>query len=150
MDCLTGEWQLNFPRYSPEQLFSLVSAVEEYPVFVPGCVAARVTARGQEQGKPVWHVDNLFGIGPFRSRFASETRLDPPHGAVVTSSDGPWRSFRLEWQLREWGETGCALSCGFAIDFHSPMLTALARRVLPETVRRTVAAFEARAAHLFG
>ncbi|HVI49858.1 MAG TPA: type II toxin-antitoxin system RatA family toxin [Candidatus Sulfotelmatobacter sp.] len=147
MDSLTGEWSLSFPRYRPDQLFSLVSAIEDYPSFVPGCVATRVTCR---QGL-VWQVDNLFGFGPFRSRFSSETHLDPPHSATVVSMDGPWRHFQLDWRLRDGaGGAGCDLTCAFVADFKSSMLAAVARPALPETVRRTILAFESRAAQLFG
>lgn len=146
MTAVSGGWHLSFPRYSPEQLYSLVSAIEDYPAFVPGCIATRILDR---QGQD-WRVDNLFGFGPLRSRFESRARLDPPRSLEVSSENGPWKSFRLHWLLAPDAGGGCRLDCRFEAEFRSSMLAALAKIALPESERRTIAAFEARAALLFG
>jgi len=146
MESLTGEWRLTFPRYSREQLFQLVANIEDYPSFIPGCVATRIIRR---EGM-LLHVDNMFGFGLLRSRFTSQTRLEPPHQAVVHSDNGPWRSFQLEWLLEPLNNgTGCTVECRFTADLRSSTLAGLARLALPETERRTIAAFEKRAAQLF-
>jgi len=145
MNRLSGDWHLSFPRYSPDQLFRLVSTIEDYPAFVPGYVATRIL----EKRDGDWRVDNVFGFGPLRSRFESRARFEAPLWLEVTSEDGPWRSFRLRWTLTPEGQ-GCGLDCRFEGVLRSPMLAALARIALPETERRTISAFERRAALLFG
>lgn len=142
---LAGGWELLFPRYTPAQLYELVADIESYPRFVPGCVATRVIARAATE----WRVDNLFGFGPVRSRFSSLTRADAPHRLEVRSSDGPWKSFHLVWQLDP-AAAGCRLGCSFAVEFISPALATLAAFGMPEMERRIIAAFEKRAEALYG
>jgi coenzyme Q-binding protein COQ10 len=142
---LDGGWEQDFPRYSPAQLFALVSDIESYPGFVPGCVATRIL----ERGETVWLVDNVFGFGPFRRRFTTRAELDAPNGLLITSSDDPWRSFRLSWRLEPLTE-GCRLICSFALGFRSATIGALAPLVMAEMDRRIIAAFEKRAAALYG
>jgi coenzyme Q-binding protein COQ10 len=141
----TGGWQLFFPNYTPAQLFALASDIESYPFFVPGCVAARITERRDN----LWHVENVFAFGPVRHRFASRAELNPPEGLEITSTDGPWKFFRLNWQFAP-EEKGCQLACNFTADFRSGVLAAVAAISQNGAERRIMAAFERRAKALYG
>lgn len=144
-DAFSGGWDLLFSDYRSEQLFALVSDIESYPQFVPGCLTARIVERQENR----WQVDQTFGFGPLQSRFRSEARINPPHGLEVTASDGPWRHFQLSWRLTEEGG-GCRLFCRFSAEFRSPLLAAAAHLGRAEMDRRIIAAFERRASALFG
>jgi coenzyme Q-binding protein COQ10 len=141
----TRTWERKFPRFKPEQLFALVSDIESYPIFVPGCLNARIVERSER----VWRVENVFGFGPVRSRFTSIAELDPPRRLDISSGDGPWRDFRMSWQFRPSG-TGCRVSCTSTLEFRSPLFAVLAKFLRSEMEARIIAAFEARAKALFG
>ena len=136
----TGGWRRTFPRLTAAQLFALVSDIESYPEFVPGCLQARIV----ERGETVWKVENVFGFGPVRSRFMSRAELDPPHRLDITSREEPWRDFRMNWRFED-STAGCRLSCALALVFRSPLLARLARMASGEMERGVVSAFERRA-----
>lgn len=142
---LTGGWSRFFPDYTPEQLFDLVSNVESYPRFLPGCTAARI----KEQNGDLWIVDNVFAIGPMRSRFESQARAKRPNLLSISSSDGPWKEFNLTWELEAEGD-GCRVTCKFSVSFASKAIAAAARLGLKEMDRRIISGFEKQAAKLYG
>jgi coenzyme Q-binding protein COQ10 len=141
----TRSWQREFPRFKPEQLFALVADIESYPIFMPGCLDARIVEKGEE----VWRVENVFGFGPVQRRFISIAELKPPDRLDISSRDGPWRDFRMSWQFQPSG-AGCRVSCTSTSRFRSPVLAALARFSESAMEERIIAAFEARAEVLFG
>jgi coenzyme Q-binding protein COQ10 len=134
-----------FPRFKPEEMFALVSDIESYPIFVPGCLSARIV----EKSERLWRVENVFGFGPMRTRFMSDAELDPPHRLDISSRDGPWRDFRMCWQFQPAG-AGCRVSCASSLELRSPLLAALAKFSEDGIEESTIAAFEARARVLFG
>jgi coenzyme Q-binding protein COQ10 len=141
----TRHWEREFPHFTPEQLFALVSDVESYPAFMPGCLNAHIVGRKER----IWRVENVFGFGPLQTRFISIAELDPPHRLDISSHDGPWRDFHMSWQLQPSG-TGCRVSCTSCLEFRSPMMAALAKFSEDEMENGIIAAFEARAKALFG
>ncbi|HXP98406.1 MAG TPA: type II toxin-antitoxin system RatA family toxin [Telmatospirillum sp.] len=142
---LVGGWELAFPNYTPAQLFALASDIESYPFFVPGCVATRIIERNDN----LWRVDNVFALGPVRHRFISHAELNAPDGLEITSTDGPWKSFRLSWQFAPL-EQGCQLLCRFSAEFRSSMVATIAALGHHGVERRIMAAFERRAKALYG
>lgn len=142
---LTGGWELNFPDYTPAQLFALASDIESYPYFVPGCVATRIVERRAN----VWRVDNVFAFGPMRHRFTSVAELNAPEGLDITSVDGPWKAFCLSWRFTP-AEDGCLLACRFQAEFRSGVAATIASLGLHGAERRIMNAFERRAKALYG
>ena len=142
---LTGGWKRSFPMFSPAQLFALVSDIESYPQFVPGCVKTRILAKGDNH----WRVDNVFRFGPIRSRFITLADFHPPGRVEIASSDGPWTSFLLVWGFEPAG-AGCLVSCRYAVNFRSRLLATLASFGLAKAERQVAAAFEKRAWALYG
>jgi coenzyme Q-binding protein COQ10 len=141
---MEGGWTRAYAQYTTDQLFALVSDIESYPAFMPGCLATRIVDR---RGRS-WRVDNLFGFGPLRGRFTSQAELDPPTGLVVTSSQGPWSSLILKWSLSDAGR-GCRIAFNFSATFRSAVLAALARSMAPGLESRVLRAFERRAGELY-
>jgi coenzyme Q-binding protein COQ10 len=137
---LRRRWSRRIVGCATQTLFAIVADVERYCEFVPGCVSARIVERQADR----WIVDNVFGFGPLRSHFRSLAKLEPPNALTISSRDGPWRDFLVQWRFRQEGET-CALSCDVKLGFRSPLLAALARVAAGEVERRLIAAFESRA-----
>lgn len=146
MSALSGGWAAEFPELSPAQLFTVAADIENYPRFIPWCLAARVRWRGDG----VLEVDNHFGAGPIAARFRSHATLAPPSRLEITSRDGPFRSFHLEWRFLPLDGQGCRVDVTYAVDLHSPLLRALASLSMPEVERRVVKRFKERARMLYG
>ena len=146
---LTRKFSRVYPRYSPEELFSLAADIEAYPSFVPGCQRAKIVSREGDGRRERVVVENEFGFGPARRFFHTRATFNPPHDLTIVSRDGPWRLFSMAWRFEPEG-AGCRLSCEVKLDFSSRVLTALASVAATEVEAQVLAAFERRAEKLFG
>ena len=131
--------------YTPEQLYALVADVERYPEFLPWCVGARI----RERRPGVIIADLIIGFRVFRERFTSRVALDPPRRIDVTYSEGPFRYLNNHW-IFEPAPGGCRVDFYVDFEFKSRVLQLLIEALFSEAVRRMVAAFERRAAALYG
>jgi coenzyme Q-binding protein COQ10 len=131
--------------YSPKQMYDLVADIERYPEFLPWCLAARITKRGEGMVES----DLVIGFKMFRERFRSRAIFRPPHAIDVAYIKGPMRHLDNHWSFEPHSD-GCEL--GFFIDFEfSSRLMQKAMGVLfNEAVHRMVSAFEHRAKKLYG
>ncbi len=132
--------------YSSEQLFDLAADVERYPEFLPGWFAAHVR---KQEGQTYW-TDQVIGLGPVRTRFASKTVLHRPERIDVTSEEPPFRRFKLTWLFRAGGNARCQVSLAAELELQSYVLERIVAQALPAVVDDIVAAFEVRAGRLYG
>ena len=137
-------------RFTPKQLFDLVADVPRYPQFLPWCTAARV----RRQEGPGREVDELaIGFGPFHEKFVSRVVLtgDDPAGPCIetTGIEGPFKHLASRWQFKPHPD-GTEIEFSLEFEFRSVILQHTVRVLFAEAVKRMVAAFEARAAQLYG
>ncbi|MGP8032926.1 MAG: type II toxin-antitoxin system RatA family toxin [Steroidobacteraceae bacterium] len=131
--------------FTCEQLFDLAADVERYPEFLPGWISARIVTR---EGSAL-HVEQVLGIGPVRLRFESRTVLDRPMRIDVTSSDRPFRHYRLTWLFAPGPAVSCSLSVTVDLQMQSGLLQHVVNRVLPASIEGAISAFETRAHRLY-
>ncbi|MDA8233044.1 MAG: type II toxin-antitoxin system RatA family toxin [Magnetospirillum sp.] len=146
MHHIAGSFFRDFPEWTCEQMFALAAGVEDYPGFVPWCRRAVVTARSAAG----WEVDNHFGVGPIDIRFRSHAVPAPPRRLEITSADGPFQAFALQWSFTPRDEGGCRVQADYSVAFRSPLLQGLARIAVPEVEARVWRSFDARARMLYG
>lgn len=142
---VSGRVAADFAAFSCEQMFALAADIERYPEFIPWCRRARVLSRDGA----VWRVENHFGAGPLDAAFRTLARPDPPHALEITSTDPPFRAFRLEWRFAALPGGCCRVEAHYDITLISPLLHGLARLAMPEATRKIIRRFEARAAELY-
>ena len=136
--------ETRFLPQTADQLFDLVSEVEDYPNFLPWCVALRVTS----------HVDNVIradmvvGFRMLREKFTSKVTLTPKERIDVEYLDGPFRYLENRWLFIE-KEGGCEIDFFIDFEFRSRLLQKIMEPVFHEAVRRMVRAFEKRAAERY-
>lgn len=131
--------------YSAEQMFDLVAAVEDYPKFLPWVAATRVRNR-TDSGMTA---DMLVGFKAIREKFTSEVTLDRARSINVHYVDGPLRDLDNNWTFRD-APGGCEIDFCVEFAFKNMMFEALAGQYVDRAFRKMVAAFEARAAELYG
>ena len=138
---LSGRFSADFPGLSAGQLFAVASDVESYPAFIPWCRSARVLAADGA----VRQVENHFGAGPVDLRFCTRAEADEPKTLCITSTDGPFKTFRLDWTFRD-GH----VEARYQISLRSALLQGLASFAMPEVERRIVSQFRQRVHTLHG
>jgi coenzyme Q-binding protein COQ10 len=134
-----------FLPYTPEQLFDLVADIERYPEFLPWCVGARVFRR---QGN-VLDADLVIGFKMLRETFTSRVSLDRPATIEVDYQKGPFKHLKNLWEFKADGN-GCQIDFYIDFEFRSRVLRRIMGPLFGEAVRRMVAAFESRAAVIYG
>jgi ribosome-associated toxin RatA of RatAB toxin-antitoxin module len=99
--------------YSIEQMYALVSAVEDYPRFLPWCSGAH-TREGPD-GLILASVDiNFRGI---RQRFSTLNRNRASDSIQMNLADGPFRSLIGEWRFIRLSETACRVEFDLEYEF---------------------------------
>jgi len=136
--------------FAPRQIFDLVADVPRYPEFLPWCTAARVRHRESATVE----IDELaIGFGPIHEKFVSRVVLAPddPAGPRIetTGIEGPFRTLLSRWTFQPHPE-GTLIDFSLEFEFRSLLLQHTVRVLFAEAVRRMVAAFEVRAAKLYG
>ena len=132
--------------YTPEQLFDLVADVQRYHEFLPWVVAVRV--RSSSVTETV--ADLVVGFNAFKERFTSRVVKEWPTRICVDYVEGPLKYLHNEWKFDRAADGGTDL--GFVVDFafKSRLFETLAGSMFDRALRRMTAAFERRAAALYG
>lgn len=125
--------------YTPDELFSVVADVQQYPAFVPWCSGARI--RQADQREVIADLD--IGFGPFQESFTSQVTLDRPRQVLVRAIEGPLEHLTNIWTFTP---AGSETSVDFVIDFQfkSHLLDHVANGMFHEAATRMMGAFESR------
>lgn len=132
--------------YRPDQMFDLVADIARYPDFLPWVAAARV--RSENASEIV--ADLIVGFGGFKERFTSRVVKQRPGRLSVDYRDGPLKFLRNDWTFTSDGAGGCCVGFHVEFAFRSRIFEVVAGQVFDRALRRMIAAFEARAAFLYG
>jgi coenzyme Q-binding protein COQ10 len=138
--------------YSATQMYDLVADVARYPEFLPLCEALTIRQRTETaDGKPQLVADMTCGYKAIRETFTTRVTLDEERRAIhVEYIDGPFRYLNNDWRFEPAANGGCRVH--FHIDYalKSAMLGLLVGTMFDKAFRRFTAAFETRAAKVYG
>jgi coenzyme Q-binding protein COQ10 len=132
--------------YSAEQMFDLVADVGRYAEFLPWVVATRVRSNSETE----MVADMLVGFKSLREKFTSRVDKQRPDALQVHYVDGPMRDLDNRWTFRSLPDGGCEVDFCVDFTFRNRVFEALAGQYFDRAFRRMVAAFETRAAQLYG
>ena len=132
--------------YSAEQMFDLVADVRRYPEFLPWVAATRVRSDSETD----MLADMVVGFKAIREKFTSRVTKERPHVIRVQYVDGPLRDLDNRWRFHPQGERSCEVEFCVDFAFKSRIFEKIAGQYLDRAFRKMVAAFEARAADLYG
>lgn len=131
-------------------MFDLVADIEQYPEFLPWCVALRVMQRDDGE-KGAMMADMVVAYKVFRERFRSRVLFDRTTGKIdVDYLDGPFRSLQNHWQFTDLKNGGSTIHFEIAFEFSNFILQATARSVFDKAFARMSDAFVKRADEVYG
>lgn len=137
--------------YTSKQMFDLVADIAKYPEFLPWCAAARIRSTHTEGDAQIVEGDLIISFKVFREKFGSRVVLREAEPAIeVSYLEGPFKHMNNHWKFKDLPQGGCEIDFLVDFEFKSRTLQALIGLVFDEAMRRVVAAFEARAAQLYG
>lgn len=132
--------------YTPEQLFDLVADVQNYDKFLPWVVAVRVRSSTEQETV----ADLVVGFNAFKERFTSRVEKHRPDRILVDYVEGPLKFLHNEWRFERAADNGTNLFFSVDFAFKSRIFETLAGSMFDRALRRMTAAFEQRAAALYG
>ena len=132
--------------FTPEQMFGLVDAVEDYPRFLPWCGGATVLHRDERITRAAI-VINYHGI---RQRFTTENAKREPAEMLIRLVEGPFRSLDGGWRFTGLAGHGCKVELNLRYEFSSRILEALVGPVFNHIANTLVDAFARRAEQVYG
>lgn len=137
--------------YTADQMYDLVADVLRYPEFIPWIAAARIrSVTPHPDGTQLMQADLVVSFKVFREKFGSRVRLDEAARRLdIEYLDGPFRYMRSRWEFADVAG-GCEVSFFVDFEFRNLVLQKLIGVVFNEAMERIVAAFEKRAAALYG
>lgn len=136
--------------YRPDQVFDLVADVERYPEFLPWCESLKVISREARGEGELLTAEMTIAFNVYRERIKTEVTLDRGARNIrVRYLKGPFKRLETAWQFAAQG-AGTLVDFDIAYEFKSTALQMVVGFFFEEAVRRMVAAFDARAARLYG
>lgn len=132
--------------YSAEQMYDLVADVGRYQEFLPWVVATRVKSDSEHE----MIADMLVGFKALREKFTSRVEKERPRQIRVHYVDGPMRDLDNVWTFYPVSDTACEIEFDVKFTFRNPLFEKLAGQYFDKAFRKMVAAFETRAAELYG
>jgi ribosome-associated toxin RatA of RatAB toxin-antitoxin module len=127
--------------YTAEDMFDLIEHAEDYPKFLPWCVAATILERSDD-----W-VAARIEFSYLKVRFGFQTRNPKrrPEWLQVRLVEGPFRHFQADWRLRQLGHLGCKVEFDLSYEVSDRVLDRMATKAVDLVSRSMMDAFIRRA-----
>jgi len=133
-------------EYGPEQMFSLVDAVERYPEFLPWCGGTSVSYRDERRTRATI-VIHYRGI---RHAFTTENHKEPGRSISMKLVEGPFKSLDGAWAFVPLAGAGCRVKLRLHYEFSSRILERLVGGVFGHIADTMVDRFVRRAQAIYG
>ena len=126
---------------APARMYQLINDIERYPEFVPGCVAARVVSRKDDEVVATLNIKR----GPLRAEFTTRNLLEQDKRVLMQFVSGPFRVLEGLWTLTPLGDLGCRVELEMRFEFSNRVAGALFEPLFEDTAASLVDAFVKRA-----
>jgi len=125
----------------PERLYALITDIERYPEFVPGCTLARIEERGETE------VVATLGVqrSALNTEFTTRNTLEPDRKITMRLVRGPFRFLEGVWTVTPVGEAGCEVRLTLRFEFANRLAGMMFAPLFEETAASLVDAFVLRA-----
>lgn len=145
---MTTHSETRLVPYSADLMFQVVADVEQYPKFLPWCVALRVLSREHVKDREVLIAEMAVGYGALRETYTSRVILDRNARTIdVAQTSGPFKQLENHWRFTPLAE-GCQVEFSLAYEFRNRVLNAVAGAAFGKVYVKMADAFEARATEL--
>lgn len=142
---MTAHSETRAVPYTADLMFQVVADVEQYPKFLPWCVALRVLSRERVKDRDVLSAEMAVGYGALREKYTSRVILDSSARTIdVAQTSGPFKQLENHWRFTPLAE-GCRVDFSLAYEFRNRVLNAVAGAAFGKVYVKMADAFEARA-----
>ena len=133
-------------QYSAQQMFDLVNDIEKYPLFMSGCVDAKVISRQEKE-----LTGELFlAKAGIKQRLITRNTMCPPQRIDMGLVEGNLKNFSATWKFDSLGSDACKISLSMRFEFGSGLLNAGANKLFTGSANSLVDAVLKRAREVYG
>ena len=134
--------------YSPHEMYSLVTAVTDYPKFLPWCARAEVLEHTDKSMTARLHL----AFAGIRHAFTTRNEHDTDRAVRVKLVDGPFSMLDGSWQFQPVGteKQACKIEFELRYAFASLALEVVVSPVFDRIANTFVDSFVKRAAQVYG
>jgi ribosome-associated toxin RatA of RatAB toxin-antitoxin module len=125
-------------------MFDLIEAAEDYPQYLPWCAGATILSRDDE----IVSARILVNYHGVRFEFTTRNPKRRPEFLALRFTEGPFRRFEGEWQLKSLATDACRIDFRLQYEFDSVLIGKLAGPVFDHIANTMVTAFVNRAEEL--
>ena len=136
--------------YTKDQMFDLVSNINEYKEFLPWCNDSKIISREKFDDYEVVIADLEIGYNQFVYTYRSEVKLAKNKSYInVKNLDGPFKYLTNEWKFVDINENNSEIE--FMIDFelNLSLFDILMKKFFNLAFQRMVSAFLDRAKEIY-
>ncbi|MCO5610210.1 hypothetical protein L7F22_064446 [Adiantum nelumboides] len=135
-------------RYTPEQLFAVVAAVDLYQDFVPWCQRSTVMWQKDDALEAELEIGFKFLV----ERYISHVELKRPSLIKTSVSQSNLFEYLINvWEFKPGPKPGtCNLHFSVKFQFRSPLYRHVANMFFQDVVSRLVGSFEERCSRVYG
>jgi len=132
--------------YTQQEMFALVSDVDNYPSFLPWCSGARAESLGNDEVR----ARIAFSVSGVSKSFTTHNRHQANDAILMKLVDGPFSQLEGSWRFEPLGDIGCKISLDLEYDFSSKMVSMVTGPVFNKIANSLVDAFHKRAVEVYG
>ena len=132
--------------YSAEQMYDLVSDIESYAEFLPGCAGGRIDRQEGEQLEATLEVAKA-GL---RHSFSTRNKMIPGKSIDMQLLEGPFKHLSGVWTFQPLGDDGCKVSLELEFEMSNKLTQATLGGLIGQMMNAMVDAFGKRAKQIYG
>ncbi|TQV64371.1 MAG: type II toxin-antitoxin system RatA family toxin [Halothiobacillaceae bacterium] len=132
--------------YTPNEMFTLVSAVEDYHQFLPWCSDSKRLAQGEDEIKATVTISK----GALKKSFTTRNLLQQDKMIEMRLLDGPFKHLHGFWRFEPVGEGGCKISLDLEFQFSNKLIELAIGPVFTGIAGELVQSFHKRAEDVYG
>ena len=132
-------------NYSPINIYEIVSDINFYSQFIPGCTSSEIISRKGNEVEAILGLKYLVMSGDFKSRVT----LDSKKLTIISEGiEGPFNSILTKWSFDE-ADNGVLVNVNISLDLKNKMFEKILKRNIKKIISQVVISFEERADILY-
>ena len=132
-------------NYSPINIYEIVSDIDFYSQFIPGCTSSEIISRKGNEVEAILGLKYLVMSGDFKSRVT----LDSKKLTIISEGiEGPFNSILTKWSFDE-ADNGVLVNVNISLDLKNKIFEKILKRNIKKIISQVIPSFEERADILY-
>lgn len=131
--------------YSAQQMFEVVNAVDEYPLFLPWCASSAIVSQTESS----MEASILMKKGKLNHSFSTRNTIKQGELIHMNLLNGPFKSLSGDWVFSPLSDNNCKIELKLEFEFSSKIIAMLIGPVFTQIANSLVDAFCQRAHQVY-